>query len=70
MGDLAQGKDTDFPIGAAVENIHIWDPRRVIYMEPSPDSVFMNSADKGLAPDAPPCLDQGVLEDSTGFTLE
>ena len=50
-----------------MEDIHIWDPRRVTHMGPSLDPVLKDSAGKGLALDAPPRPGRGCLEDSTGF---
>ncbi len=53
-------------IGNTMENTYV-DPNRVTQMGTSSHQISRIHCLKGLAPDAPPRLDAGVLEDSTGF---
>ncbi len=52
LGNMAKGLYS----GVIPCNLHIWDPFRSLYVEPSPLPVLKDSSSEGLALDAPPCL--------------
>ncbi len=51
-------------------NLHIWDPKWSLHMEPSPIPVLTDSSREGLAPDAPlHSATEGTERNTTGSTV-